>query len=367
MFRRFAAAFLAFAVFAAAPHVQTVSYPIFTIFEKEIHATVRVKIVYFTDVVAFAAPASRGVDAPSITAVAARAHEKELVNLVTKAFGVSTGEVSLAPVFENIEYTFLPTGPEAVDEAIFHYHFSSAEKLQSISLRYKLFADHDPNHRGIAKIRRGVSEKTFIFRRDDVFYCKVDEIGPESAFGAAFSFFIFGMEHIFNGYDHLLFLAGLLVAARALKSLFWIVTSFTIAHSVTLVSAALGWLSISPSIVEPAIAASVLFVGIENLLRKNENNKRWMLSGAFGLVHGLGFAGFVNEANLPPGATAVSLGSFNLGVEAAQATLLCIAFPILTIARERLAAKVWNYYYVTISLAIAAAGGFWLITRLITI
>lgn len=350
---------------AAAPHIQTISYPVFTIFEKEIACETRVKIAYFTDVVDFGVAGARGGATPSIPESAARAKESTLVAMATRALHVSANGAALAPVFDQLLFTFMDGDPAGVDEAKFIYHFTAPEPIQQISIRYDLFADHDPNHRAITKIRRGVSEKAVVLRRNDIFEMNVRDLGPESTLAAAGWFFIFGMEHIFQGWDHLLFLAGLILAARSLKSLFWIVTSFTLAHTITLVSAAMDWVVVSPAIVEPAIAASVAFVGIENLLRKEENNKRWLLAGAFGLVHGLGFAGFIHEAALPAGARAVCLGSFNLGVEAAQATVLCIAFPVVAAAREKLPPRVMQQILVIASLAITAAGATWLVLRIL--
>ncbi|MBI3818548.1 MAG: HupE/UreJ family protein [Planctomycetes bacterium] len=358
----FFAAFLC--TFVAPAHIQTVSYPIFTIFEREVHALVRVKIAYFTDVMNFGVAGTRSTDTPAITPAIAGARKNEIAEIVTKSLHVGANGAPLETTLENLEFTTIP-GEPAVDDVVGYYHFTCAEKIDILTIRYDLFAGHDPNHRGIAKIRRGVSEKTSILKHGDTLTLKTADIGPESAFGASAQFFVFGMDHIFSGYDHLMFLAGLLIAARTLKSLFLIVTAFTVTHSLSLVAAALDWVSISPAIVEPAIAASVLFVGLENLLRRQEFNKRWLIAGAFGLIHGLGFAGFVHEASLPPGARIVSLGSFNLGVEAGQATVICIVFPIIALAREKLAKNIIKYSYIAGSAAVAAAGTAWLVLRVI--
>ena len=104
-----------------------------------------------------------------------------------------------------------------------------------------------------------------------------------------------GVEHILTGIDHLLFLLGLLVACRRFRTVAAIVTCFTVAHSVTLALAALDVVTLSSRVVEPLIAATIVFVGVENLIRGDEPKGRWLLTFAFGLLHGLGFAGALKD------------------------------------------------------------------------
>ena len=154
-----------------------------------------------------------------------------------------------------------------------------------------------------------------------------------------------GVEHIFTGYDHLAFLLGLLLLGGSLRQLAGIVSSFTLAHSVTLGLAALGVVSLPSSVVEPAIAASVVAVAVENLwaLRPGPGasrrvdeaiRRRWRLTFCFGLVHGFGFAGALQDLGLPRAALAAGLVSFNLGVELGQLTLVLAAVPLLRALRR---------------------------------
>ena len=99
-----------------------------------------------------------------------------------------------------------------------------------------------------------------------------------------------GFRHILEGYDHLLFLAGLIIVAKDFRSLFPVITAFTIAHSTTLILSALGILSLNPTLTETLIAVSISYVGIENLIRKSIQF-RWVIAGGFGLIHGAGFSG----------------------------------------------------------------------------
>lgn len=188
-----------------------------------------------------------------------------------------------------------------------------------------------------------------------------------SAAGRSASFWSFlklGVEHILTGYDHLLFLCGLLVACRRFSTAAKIVTCFTLAHSLTLALAALDVVSLPSRVVEPLIAASIVFVAVENLVRRGEPGWRWALTFALGLVHGFGFAGALKEAGLGSSGAGllVPLFSFNLGVELGQAGVAVIVLPLLWKLRELPAFE--RYGRNVISAAIALAGAWWFVTRL---
>src|SRR5439155_24930623 len=113
-----------------------------------------------------------------------------------------------------------------------------------------------------------------------------------------FDFVKLGVEHILTGYDHLLFLAALLATARGIWSVVRIVTAFTLAHSVTLSLGALGIVTIPDRIIEPLIAATIVWVALENLFVAEPDRRRWIWSFGFGLVHGFGFASVLGELGL---------------------------------------------------------------------
>ena len=173
-----------------------------------------------------------------------------------------------------------------------------------------------------------------------------------------------GVEHILTGADHLLFLLGLLVACRRFRTVAAIVTCFTVAHSVTLALAALDVVTLSGRVVEPLIAATIVFVGAENLVRGDEPKGRWLLTFAFGLVHGLGFAGALKEIGLGAGGTSIAgpLVAFNLGVEIGQ---LAVAAPLLWVL-WKLRRLPWfsRHGARAVSLIVAAVGLVWLARRL---
>ena len=180
--------------------------------------------------------------------------------------------------------------------------------------------------------------------------------------GTAVGFLALGFRHILGGYDHILFLVALLIGVRSLRGVVTTVTAFTLAHSITLSMAVLGVVAAPAAVIEPLIAASIVFVGVENL-RRNPADSRWKLTFLFGLVHGFGFAGALRDLGVGSQAAGVAmpLGFFNAGVEAGQILVVLALWPFLraldgtTAWRARLAPAC--------SLAVAAAGCYWLVER----
>ena len=141
-------------------------------------------------------------------------------------------------------------------------------------------------------------------------------------------YLVLGIEHILSGYDHLLFVFGLLFLVGFHRRLVWTITAFTAAHSLTLASAALGILTLRPPPVEACIALSIVLVAGEALHDRQTLARRWpaLLAFLFGLVHGLGFAGALKEIGLPARHLPTALVTFNLGVEGGQLLAVCVAF-----------------------------------------
>jgi hydrogenase/urease accessory protein HupE len=177
------------------------------------------------------------------------------------------------------------------------------------------------------------------------------------------NFLCLGVKHILTGYDHLLFLFGLLLVARGFFSSLGIITSFTIAHSITLAVATLRVVQIPSRIVEPLIAASIVFVGIENLLRGNIPSARRMVAFGFGLIHGFGFASALREAGIGSGTGGILLPlfSFNLGVELGQIMVAAAALPIIWKLRED--AMFIARWAPACSAAVVLLGSFWFVQR----
>lgn len=175
-----------------------------------------------------------------------------------------------------------------------------------------------------------------------------------------------GVEHIVTGYDHLVFLLGLLIVGGRFVAAVKIITAFTVAHSLTLALATLDLIRLPPAIVEPLIALSIIYVGIENIFRR-DLEKRWMLAFGFGLIHGCGFATVLRDLGVgrEGGGVIMPLLSFNLGVELGQLVIAALVLPIVWTAKKR---PTYQPRFVpAFSVLIAAAGAYWLVERIIGI
>ena len=202
-----------------------------------------------------------------------------------------------------------------------------------------------------------VRNRTFTFESSPG---QVSAEAPKPSYRGKLSFFPMGVEHILTGYDHLVFLLGLVIVGGRWRSLLMVVTAFTLAHSITLALAALGVWAPSPRIVEPAIALSIAYVGMENFFVKNAE-KRWRITFPFGLIHGFGFAGALSEVAMPRADVPYALVLFNVGVEAGQLAVLALVLPLIYLARKR---EIFRDQGVKIiSGGIAVAGVAWFVSR----
>lgn len=244
--------------------------------------------------------------------------------------------------------------------------FTCPRSLDALAVNYGLFFDVDPRHRGIATVRAFGRTASYAFTDRNR---SVRMSSERSTARQLASYVELGAEHIALGYDHLAFLAGLLLALgeremrEALRGALRLVTSFTAAHSLTLVGAALGWFTAPASLVEPAIAASIAWIAVENLSR-SAHRHRAVVTFAFGLVHGFGFADVLAEQGLPARATAASLLAFNGGVELGQLAFMAVAAPLVAglvwaAGRDRYRARVLR----PASLVLAAFAMLWFVER----
>jgi len=196
------------------------------------------------------------------------------------------------------------------------------------------------------------------------------------------NYIVWGFEHIFpKGIDHILFILGLFLFSYAIKPLLWQVTMFTIAHTITLGMAMNGIISLPAYIVEPLIALSIVYVGVENIMAnlfsKPLHNSRLLLVFVFGLLHGLGFASMLSDFGMPEDAFVTALLSFNVGVELGQLAIILVAFLIfgflwlsLRLMEKRWDKKVdkktWYKKIIAIpaSIVISLIAFYWFIERL---
>lgn len=237
-----------------------------------------------------------------------------------------------------------------------------------LELRYDLLFATDPDHRLFASVMGAASAAP---RHSSVLHqhrrtLRLD--GREAGLQAS-SFFALGVMHILGGTDHVLFLIGLLLIIplahsgarrRPLLYLLQVITTFTLAHSLTLGATALGWIDLPSRAVEATIAVSICYVAIENLFWP-QSPLRLPLVGIFGLVHGLGFAHVLAETPLPSEGQLLALASFNLGVEAGQLALVVALLPLGWLFAR------WASYAILFRLAnglLFILGALWLAERL---
>ena len=187
----------------------------------------------------------------------------------------------------------------------------------------------------------------------------VDLEGLTTAPVAGSSFVMLGIEHVLTGYDHVLFLLGLLLVARRVRAALGVITAFTVAHSLTLALATFDLVRLPGALVETTIALSIVWVGVENLLIR-EPVARWRCTFLFGLVHGFGFATVLQELGIGRGPRGVvmPLLEFNIGVELGQLAIAAVALPLFARLRDRLR--------IPGSWIVVAAGVWWTVTRLAT-
>lgn len=197
---------------------------------------------------------------------------------------------------------------------------------------FDFLAPFPAGHRHLAHVRAGATDEEMVAMRTSK-TIRVDTGRPIVASKLP-SFFGMGIEHILTGYDHLAFLAALVVVGGKARGLLKAITAFTIAHSASLALAVLGIWAPGPRFVEPAIALSIAYVGLENFFVR-DTDKRWRITLPFGFIHGFGFAGALAERNLPAPRIPAALLGFNLGVEAGQIAILALVVPIVMLARHR--------------------------------
>ena len=174
------------------------------------------------------------------------------------------------------------------------------------------------------------------------------------------SFIPKGFDHIVpKGLDHVLFVLGLFFLSAGLRPLLWQISAFTLAHTVTLAFGALGWVVVPGSIVEPLIAASIVFVAVENIFASGLNPWRPVIVFVFGLLHGLGFASVFGDLGLPPGQFISALIGFNVGVEVGQLAVIAVAFVFV----GWFARKSWYRRAISIpaSVLIAGIAAYWVV------
>lgn len=217
------------------------------------------------------------------------------------------------------------------------FHYSVVAK-QALLVQSRFLAMLPDGHQQYLTIKdaegKNLSEKMLGKHDDQVSLPLADASQTDasrSSFAAFGDFFKLGIEHILTGYDHLLFLFGLLAVTHNVKSALRIITCFTIAHSITLACAGLNLIVLPSSFVEPFIAVTIIYIGVENIVLGGHPKGRHWLTFGFGLIHGFGFATVLQEMDISSGNSGILLPllSFNLGIETGQIAVAAIVLPMI--------------------------------------
>ncbi len=253
------------------------------------------------------------------------------------------------------------------DGVIFRNRFSCRDLGGDIVYRSTVLTDADPAARQVVLIGEGDKAPQALL---DAANSTVALSAPAPSLLLTLErYLVTGIEHIFLGYDHIAFLVAVVLWARRLVPVIKIVTAFTIAHSITLSLATLNVIVIPGTIVEPAIAASIVYVAMENFFTR-DIDRRWRITFAFGLVHGFGFASALREMGLPTNAVATALAAFNVGVEIGQVAIVSIVVPALMaldrlIAVDRAKPARASTMVYALSGLITVLGSYWFLERVL--
>jgi len=216
----------------------------------------------------------------------------------------------------------------------FSRKFSHPPAQLVISADPEFFLRFSPQYTTLVKVVMGEDVRQTVLSLEDPSESFVFA-APKPLAAQCLQFIRLGMEHIFLGYDHLMFLFALVILGGRLLELVKIVTAFTVAHSLTLILAALQVVTLPSRVIESGIALTIAYVAVENMVVTHAAH-RWRLTFAFGLVHGFGFANVLREMGLPTSGLVASLLSFNVGVELGQVAIVAVFFPVtLWLARQR--------------------------------
>lgn len=295
----------------------------------------------------------------------------QLLALAPHLWEVRAGETTLVPRDARVELL-------AGDNVSFQLTFPRDPAAGRLTLRAPRLPELPSGHRQFVMVsdeRGSLIAKKLLKAQDFVLEVTPADATASAASGAvpasaaksetaAWEFIKLGVEHIWTGYDHLLFLFALLVVCRSFRSIVGIVSCFTLAHSLTLALATLNVVVLPSRWVEAAIAASIVFVGVENLLRRGEEPRgRWALTFAFGLIHGFGFASVLRDLGVGGGAQGIALPlfTFNLGVEFGQIAIAAAVLPLVWQLRKH----AWFVHrgVAILSATVACAGLYWLLQR----
>ncbi len=333
-------AFLALPARGALAHPDSLATIRITVVDKRAHVVARFQILSLLEVFP-------DIDSDSnslITAAEVESHHRDILNYIIAHLTIMThtdrsqsGGVSLTPDVESSSAAYIAPGSNAalpdksgsVEVAI---HYSAECPIQDLVVESSLFHTTSPDHVDMVAIEWAGTTHHFSLRARHP-----REHSDPSSRGVLIPFMWLGIHHILDGWDHLAFIAVLVLAARGLRSVIAVLTAFTIAHSMTLALSSLQIVDVSGSqkVVEAAIALSVVWVAIENLIRRHTPQARFLEAFVFGLVHGLGFAAVIHGSLIREQSWTLALLGFNVGVELGQIAVVTLIVIVLRLIVRR--------------------------------
>jgi len=275
-------------------------------------------------------------------------------------------------LIDGVAYTPTKTNRVSFDDqnnAHVEFHYSAIAK-QQLQMQSSFLAWLPEGHQQYVTIKdadgKTLSEK-MLAKDDDqiriVLANSMEAPTTHSLFSVFVDFLKLGIEHIVTGYDHLLFLFALLAVTHSFWPAIKIITFFTIAHSITLACAGLNIVELPSSFVEPFIAATIVYVGVENIIRGDHPKGRHWLTFGFGLIHGFGFASVLREMEISAGDTGILLPllSFNLGIETGQIAVAAVVLPCIWWLNNKPAIS--EKFLKACSLLVSLMGVYWFLER----
>ncbi len=264
------------------------------------------------------------------------------------------------PLMKLVQIPPLPSGNRIIDLT-----FRCPHTVSDLTITSTLFLDLDESHTQFLRLAppdnpRAILHEAVLKLSHQTFHAADVKTGGSASLERALSFLKLGIEHLLTGYDHILFLLTVIIGLRFMESI-KAVTSFTLAHSLTMALAFLGAISLPAHIVESLIAITVIYVAIENIVRKNVP-RRWIWTFVFGLVHGLGFVGALKVITVSRSELILSLVSFNIGIELAQLLIVALAMLVFRAIRGYSWSTRFNRGF---SAGVALLGMFWFGQRML--
>jgi hydrogenase/urease accessory protein HupE len=289
------------------------------------------------------------------------AHQRQLEAFfaarVRLSDGARPGVLTIQPVDRTDQVR--PPDTASGTHSVVRLAFTWPTPVRTLRIQYGLFLPGVPTASCLATIVHGGRTQNVVFTPE---HREVTiEVGRSTVRQQVVGFAVLGVEHILSGYDHILFLISLLMLGGGLRQLVKVVSAFTLAHSLTLSLAALDAIALPARWVESAIALSIVYVAAENVWRREHAVRtRWLVTFAFGLVHGLGFAGILKELALTGDNLLLSLAGFNAGVEIGQVAIVGVLYLALRWLRASPKEIIVRRL---VSAGAAAAGSVWFIQR----